>query len=84
MLTKTELDQRQCAECGVPGCENPVVLMPKCHYGSPVVALYFDGVMTLKCCKCEGTVAEILVGEREIHRRYSLLARLPWIGRRWR
>lgn len=63
MMYRDDLDNLQCA-CGVPACEDPVILHSKCHYDAPTWVEYFDGKLTVRCSTCEAVVAEVAVARK--------------------
>lgn len=58
--TRADLDQMKCSCCSVPGCENPVRLLPNCHRQAAIV-VYYDGVLTLECADCKNPYGQIYV-----------------------
>ena len=64
-LTQQDLKDLTCAE---PGCthdshENGLALHSRCHPSQPTWAWYKDGVLTVRCSRCESVVATIAVAQ---------------------
>jgi hypothetical protein len=62
-LFKEDLDQMQC-ECGRPGREDPLFIHSQCHIKWPTWLDYFDGILTLRCSKCNREILQITVAKR--------------------
>jgi len=60
VLTSTDLDKSKC-DCGVPGCEDPLVFRSYCHPRHAVEVEYFNQVLTITCHKCAKLIAKVKV-----------------------
>ncbi len=62
-LYKQDLDN-MFSDCGVPLREDPGYLHSDCHIEEPTWCIYFNGILTVRCAKCNKVIAEIAVAER--------------------
>jgi hypothetical protein len=64
LLTRKELDE---ATCQSPGCTHqdhgPLHLHSRCHPSAGTRVAYAQGILTIRCRKCEAFIAQVLVAE---------------------
>ena len=64
IVYKEDLDLLKC-DCGVPACEEEVVLHSKCHTDKPTWAYYYNGNVRIVCSECDEEIITIPVASRE-------------------
>lgn len=65
-LFREDMDQKVCGDCGDVAHEHdPMVLRPRCHPGSPVIALYAAGCIVISCHECGKVACGVEVASRE-------------------
>lgn len=60
LLTRRDLDGQRCHTPGC-GCGGVLFLHPQCHPHRGVDVAYDEGVLTIRCHKCQQFVATIVV-----------------------
>lgn len=64
------LDRHELAhmKCGTPGCNadhGDLVLRARCHPDRGVEVSHQNGILVIRCMRCQELVAEVIVGHRQ-------------------
>jgi hypothetical protein len=67
---RKEIDALVAGGCSIPGCDHSshdegIFLHGNCHLHAGNEVMYKDGVLYINCAKCQKTVINLYVGEKD-------------------